>query len=189
MSEVLDFGGVESAVAKSYLRPGLYTLSVSSVKLETPENKNPYINVSFTNKEGGVVSEKFFITVKALGRLQYLHEAWCGKKLDKMFASAKDLANYFERGLMSKKVERNMIVGGQYSEDGTKVYASLPYTNFIIAESQAFEEGEFEEGDKRWNEYVRKSQKTAATGTSSAILSDTAPTSRDNSADATDTPW
>jgi hypothetical protein len=167
---MFDFSKVESPEGK-YLRPGMYRLSVIDAQFEHPSDKNPRLNVTLANKDGEVVKERFILTPKAFGRLQYLHEQLFGKKLEKAFSSESQIAEYFKKALLGKKVEKTFLVGGEISNDG-KIYARLPYSGFIL-EQEDIEEGPFEPGSARYKEVVKESTlrpNSAAAATDSAIL-------------------
>jgi hypothetical protein len=183
-----DFSKVEVAKSSQYVRPGMWKMSVTDVELVTPENKNPCLNITFSKSDGASFRDRFFITPKALSRLQYLHEAWFGKKLEKAFTSVEQLGEYFKKALTTKSKEMPMIVGGEENAEG-RVYARLPFTGFVVTNEDLFEEGEFEKGTARYNEVVKRSEMTTsdALSTDSAVLP-----SGDSEADATEDsemPW
>jgi len=189
MSSMFDFSKTESASSGGYLKPGMYKVSVSGTKFTQPEDtsKNSFIEVTFAAKNGDVVKEKFFITPKAIARLQYLHEAWFGKKLTKIFSTPAEVGAYFEKWLMEKKLERGLIVGGTQTDDG-RIFGNLPYSGFVISENQDFEEGAIDETNPRWKELVRKSTPSNRSMTSeSALLSDSSDGLATSGSD--DVPW
>jgi hypothetical protein len=181
-----DFSNVEAAKGGQYLRPGMWKLTPTAVDFEQPDKGNPRLKVTFSHKDGSSLKEMFFLTPKALGRLQYLHEAWFGKKLEKAFSSAEQIGEYFKKALLSKSKEMPMLVGGEQTMDG-KVYARLPYTGFVIMREDLFEEGEFEQGSARWNDNVKKKDggNSAILASNSAVLPDT----DEASDDTDDMPW
>lgn len=189
MSEFFDFSSIDSASSTSYLKPGQYEVSIKEVKFEKPVNKTPYINVTFVTKEGGQVTEKFFVTPKALNRLQYLAEGWTGKRVEKGFTSLDEIGAFFEKYLTAKQVTRKLVVGGQESEDGTRVFAGLPYSGFILPDNVPFEAGEYTKDNPRYAEVVRKAQKTAASGTNRALLGDDSGIPTSGSTSSEDAPW
>src|SRR5688572_15454988 len=111
MSEVIDFSKIDVPQSSKYLEPGMYRLKVDAenVKLMTPQGKNMYITVRFVDKNGASVTEKFYLTAKAMPRLQYLHEAWLSKKLTVQFKTFEEVGNYFIKLLIGKIVARPMI--------------------------------------------------------------------------------
>lgn len=169
-----DFSKVESVKETKYLKPGTYLLSVSEVKLEQPDNKTPYLNITFSGKEG-LVKQKFYLSPKSFPNLQYLHENVFGKPLTKAFENVEQVAAYFEKALTLKKVEKPFIVGAQLSSNG-KLYSELPYGRFIIKDGVDYTVGEYEVGSPRYNEVVRKADSTgsASLSTDSAIIPDEA---------------
>lgn len=184
MSDLFDFSNVKPAEGSSYLKPGMYTLGIKEVKLDKPEGKTPALEMTFAGK-AGMLKEKFYLTPKALGRLQYLHEQWTGKQLTKSFESLEQIEAYFKK-LTEKPQEKVFIVGGTVSNKDGKVYANLPYTNFIVAKTDNIEEGEFEVGSARYNDVVKKASTSSAAMTSdAAILADSDSTPSNDE----DTPW
>jgi hypothetical protein len=170
--EAIDFGSVNAASSTEYLEPGMYRLKVDKegTKLVTPEGKTPYLNVRFTSENGASLNEKFFLTAKALPRLQYLHEAWFNKRLDKKFTSMLDVGKYFQAALTAKIVTRAMITGGKITTDG-KFYSGLPYTGFVLVDESQFEEGAFDKDSARYKAAVSYDKPNpAVAGTSSAVL-------------------
>jgi hypothetical protein len=188
MSNMFDFSKVETAKSGQYLRPGMYRLTPTTVELEQPDNANPRLNVTFTHKDGSSLRERFIITPKALSRLQYLHEAWFGKKLEKAFSSVDQIGEYFKKALLTKAKEMPMIVGGELADNG-RVYARLPFTGFVVLREDLFEEGAFEEGTARYNEVVKaRNGNTPAPLSDSAVLP-TSDTSDSSSSSDDDMPW
>lgn len=186
----VDFGSVDAAAESTYLEPGMYRLKVDKERTSVvaPEGKTPYLAVKFVDENGGGVNEKFFLTAKAMPRLQYLHEAWFGKKLDKTFTSFLAVGEYFRQALTLKIVTRPMVVGGKTTPDG-KFFSGLPYTGFVVVEEALFEEGPFEKGSKQY-ERVVKVERTSplVAGTDSAILPDAGYTTPSDGTKS-DMPW
>lgn len=184
MSNLYDFSKVEVPQASTYLKPGMWMLTPKEVELEVPEKGNPRINVTFVHKTGASLKERFILTPKAIKRLQYLHEAWFGKTLDKAFTSNEQIGEYFKKALLTKAKEMPMEVGGEMATDG-KVYAKLPFLYFII-KSDNFTEGEYEAGTPRYEAVVKKREGFGEVSTSDAAILP----STDNSSDNTDDmPW
>lgn len=168
------FSETEPAAGGSYIKPGYYKAKPTKVELGNfPAAKTPYLGVTLTTDSGIEHIEKFVLSEKALGRLQYLHLALFNKKLEKDFADDKALLAYFQKVLLNPKapVTRVFVFGGQI--DGDKVYASLPFTNFIVPkdEEDGITEGEFEEGDADWKKYVSK-RKSEVSSEKSGHLND-----------------
>lgn len=191
---MFDFSKTESAQEASYLKPGVYTVKVTDVALGTfPKKGTAYLGITFKTESELTIQEKFILSEAALGRLQYLHEAWTGKKIDKAFKSADEVEAYFKKVFLSTKAgTRNLIVGGEVN-DKNQVFGSLPFTNFI-AEKGQIDMGEFTEGSDEWKKYVKKSSYTSdATGKKNGALNDDGPTTKgtlDTTADDNDDlPW
>lgn len=170
MSESINFGAIPTATSSSYLEPGMYRLKVdpTNTKVFTPQGKTPYLSVKFIDEKGGSLTEKFFITAKALPRLQYLHEAWFGKKLDKSFKTYEDIGEYFRQALTIKIVSRPMITGGRFTADG-KFYAGLPYSGFVVDEAN-FEEGPLDPNSARYKNVVTVEKPNPAVANTDAAL-------------------
>lgn len=156
MSEVIDFSKIPVPTATEFLEPGMYRLKVDkdAVKLETPQGKTPYLSVRFVSDKGASLTEKFFLTKKAIPRFQYLHQAWFGKEIDKVFNSYEEIGEYFAKALVVKIVSRPMVTGGKIGTDG-RFYSGLPYLGFVVDES-LFEEGSFEKDGEAYNRVVQK---------------------------------
>lgn len=195
-----DFTKTEAAAEISFLKPGVYAMKISEVKLGTFSKGSPYLGFTFETEQGLKLEEKMgYSSEKAkevfMSRLQYLHEAWSGKKLDKVFKSIEEIEAYFKKVFVSPKAgTRNIIIGGEVL--GTKIYGSLPFTNFIVPDDSDLELGEFTEGDDNWKKYVKKSNRTTeASGKKGGILNEDADDSpgsdgKDDAADDTDdVPW
>lgn len=188
--ETIDFSQVDAASTPEFLEPGMYRLKVDkdNCKVITPEGKTPYLNVRFVSEKGASVTEKFYLTAKALPRLQYLHEAWTSKRLDKAFKSMLEVGQYFERVLTAKIVTRAMITGGKLTADG-KFFSGLPYTGFVIPETQEFEEGAFDKDSPRYKQVVQvEKPNPAVAGTNAALLPETSGLPASETA-AGDLPW
>lgn len=163
------FSKVEAATESAFLKPGVYKFKVTEVKLGKSKTKEtPSLDVTFTTENDLSITENFYLSEGALGRIQYLYTAWVGKKIDKDFASAEEVVAFFKKTFSPKAPAKLVIVGGE--KDGDKVYARLPFTNFV---TEDLEEGEFEEGDENFKKHVKASNKTtAATGKKNGILND-----------------
>ncbi len=164
----------------SYVKPGFWTLAPTKAELVEKEGKNPYISITFEGK-GGKMMEKFYLSEKAMVRLQYLHQAlYEGKRIEKDFKNAAEISTYFNTLFTRKRVDLPLIVGGKESADG-KVYANLPFLNFVVNNDMPFEEGAFEVGTARYKDVVKKD----------TYKSPNAPVSNDTvlSADDSKMPW
>ena len=161
MNDAFDFANVKSqegdalepSTGGKYLYPGMYMLSLVSVALGHSSVKNtPYMEVTlkavsknpaFNDK---ICKEKFFLSSKALSRVQYLYEVFFDKPLTNKFENAEQLVAHFDKLVNHEKVKlikKPIVVGGQISADKTKVYSNLPFTGYLVNESR-FEEGAFE---------------------------------------------
>lgn len=168
---MFNFKETESAKESSYLKPGVYTVKITKgEKGLTKTSSTPFVGLTFSTAEGLSITENFMITDKAISRLQYLHEAYTNKKLDKIFKSAEEVADYFIKQFTSAKAPtKKIIVGGEIN--GKITYGNLPYTGFVVGADSPLEEGEFTEGSDEWNKYVRKSNRaTEATNKGQGLL-------------------
>jgi hypothetical protein len=112
--------------------------------------------------------------------LQYLHEAWTSKRLEKAFTSMIDVGNYFQKVLVAKIVTRPMITGGKVTADG-KFYSGLPYTGFVVADENLFEEGAFDKDSARYKQVVQiEKPNPAVANNNAAILPEQLPTAAGN---------
>lgn len=196
--QTFDFSKAEAAKEVSYLKPGVYQMKITEVKLDKFPKGSPFLGITFETADGLKLTEKMgFSTEKALevfiSRLQYLHEAWTGKKLDKVLKSVEEVEAYFKKTFVNPKAgTRAIIVGGEVN--GKNVYGALPFTNFIVGEDSNLEEGEFAEGSDEWKKYVKASnRKSEASGKANGILNEDADDATDagggEAADDDDTPW
>lgn len=192
MSESINFSKISAATSSSYLEPGMYRLKVDAAgtKVIKPEGKTPYLAVKFVSDEGASVTEKFFLTAKALPRLQYLHEAWFNKRLEKEFTSYGEIGDYFQKMLTAKIVSRPMITGGKIAAN-KQFYSGLPYTGFVVADESLFEEGPFDPESARYKNVVTIEKPNPAVARSnSAILPDDLPSTTGYVPQTdTDSPW
>lgn len=192
-----NFKETESAKEISYLKPGVYDMKVTDVKIDKFPKGQPYLGITLQNEEGLSFTEKMgYSSDKArevfMARLQYFHEAWTNKKLDKVFKSVEEVESYFKKCFVNPKAgTRKVIIGGDLN--GKNVYASLPFTNFILNEDSDLELGEFEENGASWKKYVKTSnRKSEAAGKKNGILNEDENDNdeKDNkSADTDETPW
>jgi hypothetical protein len=194
-----DFKNTEAAKEVSFLKPGVYAMKVTEVKLDKFPKGSPYLGITFETADGLKLTEKMgYSSDKALevfvSRLQYLHEAWTKKKLDKVLTSAEDVEAYFKKTFVNPKAgTRLIIVGGEVS--GKNTYATLPFTGFIVGDDSKLTEGEFEEGSEEWKKYVKASnRKSEATGKKNGVLNEddddaTDDAAEDDTAGEEDTPW
>lgn len=171
-NDILDFSQivpVEGGLGK-YLKPGIYAVKPSEIELIEKEGSNSAIKITFSavNEpyEGSIVEERFYLTPKALPRLQYLHEKYFGARLENKAITFAKLTEYLKAKMLTKPKTLLVVVGGR--QDGDKIYGSLPYSDFVADENA--EEGAFEEGSAEYNRVIRKNN-NASTRSNSAILS------------------
>lgn len=170
--ETLDFSGVEPAESGSgsYLRPGIYHVKPSAVELVEREGGTAAIKVTFTavdeEYDGQVVEEKFFLSQKALPRLQYLHKGYLGFNLENKSITFQKLADYLSQKLLTKPKTLLIAVEGKEGKEG-KIYGQLPYTGFILEEGEV---GAYEIGSPAYIKSIRK-DRNPSTSSSAAVLS------------------
>jgi len=171
-----DFSKVEPATTGNYLEPGLYKVKIKEVKaVESKKNNTPGIAVTFTSKEEQTVTETFYVTEETMGRLQYLHNAWVGKKLEGTFKNEGEVIAYFVKTLGSpaaKKIVKTLLVGGKINNDNGRVFSSLPYSGFVVEEDDV-ELGSFDIDSKEYKKWVTPSNlKSEVSGKKNGILND-----------------
>lgn len=154
---------------QEYVVPGFWKLAPIKAELVEKEDRTPYMAVTFEGERGKMV-EKFWLSEKAMGRLQYLHAGLYNKKLEKEFKTAAEVVAYFNKLFESKRIEVPLVIGGTRNSAG-RVYVNLPYSDFIINDER-FEEGPFEEGSSRYNSVVRDEVQRDAPKTDRPILDD-----------------
>lgn len=186
---MFNFKETESAKESSYLKPGVYPVKITKgEKGLTKTSSTPYVGLTFTTDDGLSITENFMITDKAISRLQYLHEAYTNKKLDKVFKSAEEVADYFIKQFSTGKgatIVKRVIIGGEIN--GKITYGNLPYTAFVDADNK-YEDGEFEEGSDEWNKFVRKSNRaTEATNKGQGLLNNVSDDDDDTTPDVKET--
>jgi hypothetical protein len=185
---MFDFSKIDSPVSKSYLTPGIYKLYVSDVELVEKEGKTSYLNITFQN-ENGSVKQKFYLSEKALSNLQYLHEGFFNKRIEKVFENNKQVEAYFKKALLTKKIEKDFIVGGQIAQDG-KVYTELPFGNFLVKDGVDYDLGEFEEDGHMYRKFVKKQSVSKSVASSDDVILSNPITDVDSSDDnEDDMPW
>lgn len=137
---------------KGYVTPGMWIMAPVKAELVENEGKTPYLAILFEGQHGKLV-EKFYLSEKAMKRIQYFHVALYGKKLEKDFNTASELEKYFNTLFTKKRVELPLLVGG--TENNGRIYANLPYLEFVI-NNEMFEEGPFEENTARYKSVVKR---------------------------------
>lgn len=185
---MFDFSNTPVATSTTFITPGIYRFKVKDVKLGKSSGKgSEYLEVIF-NQDELEFSEKFFLTAKALPRLQYLHAGWTGKPCAKTFKNVEEIEAYFKKLLVNPKAPaKAVLVGGQISKD--VVYATLPYADFVL-EGDDIKYGPFEEDSALYKNNVRHAKKSETEGTSNSILNESASSSPAETAAAEDDlPW
>ncbi len=178
-SEFYDFKSTEVIKNVSYLSPGQYVLTVRSAEYIKPEGKKtdgsaktPYLDVTFGG-DSGEVGVKFYITPKAIARLQTIYTDWFGINCDKLFESTDAVGAFFEKAFTSekaKKTYKRMMIGGKQAQDG-KIYAELPYSNYIVPDNaEGFIEGPFEKDSIRWIQYVKMNPANPSSFTDETLI-------------------
>jgi hypothetical protein len=189
-----DFKSAEAAKEMSFLKPGIYAMKITEVKIDKFPKGAPYLGITFENADGLKLTEKMgYSSEKAVevfvSRLQYLHEAWTGKKLDKILKSPEEVEAYFAKTFVNPKAgTRNIVVGGEIN--GKNIYAALPFTNFITKDAET----EFEEGSEEWKKFVKISnRKSEASGQKNGVLNekdeDAGSDASTDTAEDEETPW
>jgi hypothetical protein len=169
-----DFSKVEPATASAYLEPGIYEVRIKDAKSAPSKQKGTAgFAVTFENKEGQTVIETFYVTDGTQERLQYLHSAWLGKKLEGKFKTEDDVVNFFIKALLAaKKVKKTVIVAGQIADNGT-LYSKLPYSGFVVEDPSNVELGAFDTDSKEYKKYVTTSNlKSEVAGKKNGILNE-----------------
>jgi hypothetical protein len=148
---MFNFQGVEIPKQESYLKPGVYSLSIKNAEYSSPLGKTPSLNVTFESEDGNTFTNKFYITEKTMPQFQYIHYEYFGNQCVQSFNNEQELANYFITALLSKKQKKNILISGE-SVDG-KVYGRLGLS-FIVADG-TYQLGEFVEGTPLFNRFVK----------------------------------
>lgn len=175
IQEGFDFSTVDVPVSANYLQPGFYKLGITAAEYVKPTGekpdgtpKTPYVEITFSG-EAGMMKEKFFVTPKAINRLQYLHLAWFDKKLEKLFTDEDSVGAYFSKLMTMKPIVKTIEVGGKQGTDG-KIYAALSHSKFILPDDMHVIEGPFEVGSPSYVRVVKMLPANASTGTNEVML-------------------
>lgn len=160
-----DFGKVEAPINKGFLQPGQYSLSVRGAEFVKPKEKKedgslktPYLDITF-GCDLGEIKERFFITPKTLGRLQYLFLGWFDKRNEKAFESADGVGMFYQKVFnddKAKAIVKKVLIAGEQQPNG-KVYAKLPYSNYVLPDDMNVVEGSFTSGSNEYIQNVRLS--------------------------------
>ena len=176
--EIFDFKKVAVTTNAAYLQPGMYNLSVREAKYIKPEGKKPdgsakttYLELTFGG-EMGQLTHKYFITPKAFDRLQTIYTAWFEKGCDKVFDSTDAIGAFFELAFNSEKAKstyRRMIIAGR--QVGDKVYADLPYSNYIVNDDvEDWKEGPFAKDSGQYIYHVKMEKPNPASSTDDVMI-------------------
>lgn len=176
MSGLLNFNDVESPKENEYLKPGYYKVSPFEAKYVEYQKKDgspgtPYVEVTFKADEG-IVKERYFITAKALERLQYLHENLFGKRLEKAFENEKQVGAYFEKAFASpkaKEIKKTLVVAGE--RVGDRVFSRLEFSKYFLPDAMEVNLGAFSEDSPLYSRYVVVKQ-NEATNTNDTIINE-----------------
>ena len=148
----INFKEVGLPVEESYVKPGFWRMAPVDAKLTEKSGSTPFLTITFEGK-AGKLSDKFYLSDKASSKLQYLHFGLYNKMLEKDFNTLEMLEDYFNKLFKNKRVELNLVVGGQIGSNG-KIYSSLPFSKFIVSEED-FKEGAFEKDSEEFKEFVK----------------------------------
>lgn len=140
-------------------KPGFYFAKVTDVVLTKPEDttKNPYLTISFETETEEKVSDKFYITQKALGRLKALFKGVWNKEMTQVFKSADEVADFFKTALLKKQQRIGIRVLLEKSNNG-KFYARLPFFDFISFDLDKFESRVVETTDSDYLHWIQESR-------------------------------
>lgn len=134
MSQVINFSGVEEAKGGGMVKFGtIGVFKVKAIKFGTsPDKGTPYVEPEFVNADGESFRESFYLTDKALPKLQHLIVAATGNK-------APDQLSYqqLEAMLMNKKVA--LKVHGNHVPAKGAVYPTLGFGGFAKPEDKLAE--------------------------------------------------
>lgn len=175
---VYNFKETEPSKDMQYLRPGTYRLTIQNAVYTKPNGqkpdgspKTPFLEITFVG-DSGQMSSKFYITPKAIERLQTFFTNWFDQKLDKVFDSTDAVGAFLEKAFTSEKAKKTfkrMVISGR--QVGDKVYADLPFKGYIVPDTiEDWKEGPFEKGSAEWVYWVRV-EANASTGSSDVMLS------------------
>lgn len=198
--EVFDFKNIEvsSEENNSYLQPGMYILSAKSAKFVKPEGKKTdgspktsYLEITFGG-DMGQITHKYFITPKALERLQTIYTVWFDKKCEKAFDSMEAIGAFFELAFNSEKakqVSKRMIISGR--QVGDKVYGDIPFSRYIVDDNaEWFKEGPFAKDSADWAFHVKVEKGNVSSTTDDVMIPvDNSPTSKVQSSFEDDLPF
>lgn len=153
-----DFSTATVESGSDYItKPGFYLASVSEVTLNKPEDKTPSLSVVFETS-GGRVTERFFISQKALGRLKTLFKgAWNDKDMNQTFKTPEEVADFFKIALTKKPVKLGLRVFLEEANNN-RFYARLPFNDFVALDINKFEERVVEPNDPDYVNWILKAR-------------------------------
>lgn len=177
-----DFKNVKVEKPVQWLQPGKYLVGMEAAVYVKPDGNKPdgtkktsYVQVTFQGKDGKV-DMKMFVTPKAFQRFQYLYTTWFSKECEKDFSGESNptdaVGYFFEKSfnsVVAKKIQNNIIVGGRTAPNG-KIYAEVPFVEFIIETGKSFEYGPFTSGTADWMKYVTGAPITPATNSNEVMI-------------------
>lgn len=148
MSTEINLSGVEAGNKgsdKKFVKPGIQTVTIASLELITSNNDKSGLKVTFNSKENEApFNETFWLSEKALPRLQYLIKLFTGEKHE-----GKITVEELSAKLVGKTEE--IIVDGREAlsnpvtqEDGTiktfvNVYPQLRFADFGTKDARSLE--------------------------------------------------
>lgn len=140
----INLTGVAVAKETEYksVDPGLHTLTIKALEMAKAGDKD-VLRVTFTSKESGAdFNHNFFLTEKALPRLQYLITKFTGNPLEGNFDV--DALSAILVGKTKSVVVDGQIIGRE--KDGVwynNTYADLRFSGFVLDDPSTYvhEEG------------------------------------------------
>src|SRR5690606_15902676 len=142
MDNMFNFSGVEAATQTSnfkFVEPGLHTLTISKVEGKTANSGSPGVTVTFDSKEAEAsFNHDFWLSAKALPRIQYIVEKFTGTKMDGQFTSLDQVVQILSAKLVGRT--KTVVVDGEKrtrEKDGQvyiNTYPTLRYAGFVDPE-------------------------------------------------------
>jgi hypothetical protein len=117
-----NFEGVEEASSDSYTQPGtIAVFTIGDVKFETSDNAKDFMELKMIESPGVFFTHRFYMTEKAFPRVQSLHKAIVGNKIEGNITDAQLTA------ILKDKQVALKVTGRVHNG---KVYADLPFGGF-----------------------------------------------------------
>lgn len=169
--------------------PGFYSGKIVEAKLVKPDDstKTPHLAVTFETSAGRI-TERFFISGPALGRLKLLFQGVWGKELEQTFNSVDEVANFFITSLTT--TEKPVGIKVILEKTGEKQYSKLPFSDFISIDFANFKERVVKPEDNDYPLFVTtrkvetpKTGDTIITSSSANVPSWSPAITRDDSSD------